>query len=78
MAYKSLAVPPLLSMALQMQIGQAVLMIVSLRVIILSSLVRHQFHRNLTSNAQLLAPPPRLSIKPWLMALLRLSSFSIY
>jgi hypothetical protein len=43
-------------------------MIASLRVVVLSSLVRHRFHGNQTSNAQLLAPPPRLStIKPWQM-----------
>jgi hypothetical protein len=54
------------------------LMIVNLRVVILSSLVKHRFHRNQASNTQLLAPPPKLSIKPWQIALLRLSGFSIY
>ena len=78
MAYISLTGSHLLFMALHMRIGQVVLMIVSLRVVILSFLVRHRFLGNLASNAQLLAPPQRLSIKPWLMALLRLSSFSIY
>jgi len=47
-------------------------------VVILSSLVRRWFHGNQASNAQLLAPPPKLSIKPWQMALLRLFGFSIY
>jgi len=65
MAYISLLVPSLLYMTLQMPIGQVVLMIVSLRVVILSSLVRHRFHENQASNAQLLTLPPRPSIKPW-------------
>ena len=47
-------------------------------MVILSSLVRRWFHGNQASNAQLLAPPPKLSIKPWQMALLRLFGFSIY
>ena len=50
----------------------------SLRVVILYSLVRRRFHGNQASNTQLLAPPPRLSIKPWQMALLRLFCFTIY
>ena len=77
-AYISLAVPPLIYMALQMQIGQVVLIIANLWVVILSSLVRCRFHGNQASNAPLLSPPPRLSIRPWQMALLRLSSSSIY
>jgi hypothetical protein len=63
MAYISLTVPPLLYMALQMQIEQVVLMIACLRVIILSFLVRRRFHGNQASNTQLLSSPPRLSIK---------------
>jgi len=43
MAYISLAVPPLIYMALQMQIGEVVPMIASLWVVILSSLVRRRF-----------------------------------
>jgi len=65
MAYIAFAVPHLIYMALQMLIGQVVLMIKNSQVVILSSLVRHQFHANQASNAPLLAPPPRLSIKPW-------------
>ena len=61
-----------------MQIGQVVLMIASPQVVISSSLVKLLSLGNLASNEQLLAPPPRLSIKPWLMALLRLFGFSIY
>jgi hypothetical protein len=41
-----------------------VLMIASLRVATLSSLVRHRFHGNPASNAQLLAPLLKLCIKP--------------
>ena len=76
-AYISLVVSPLIYMALQMQIGNVVLMIASLLVVILSSLVRRWFHDNQASNTQLLAPPPKLSIKLWQMTLLRLSSFNI-
>jgi hypothetical protein len=65
-------------MVLQMQIGQVVLMITSPQVVISSSLIRLLSLGNLASNEQLLAPLPKLSIKPWLMALLRLSGFSIY
>jgi len=78
MACISLAIPSLIYMALQIQIGQVVLMITSLQVVILSYLVRRRFHGNQASNAQLLAPLPKLSIKPWQMALLRLFDFSIY
>ena len=41
-----------------------ILMIASLRVATLSSLVRRRFHGNPASNAQLLAPLLKLSIKP--------------
>ena len=58
--------------------GQVVLMITSPQVVISSSLIRLLSLGNLASNEQLLAPLPKLSIKPWLMALLRLSGFSIY
>ena len=51
MAYISIAVPPLLYVALQIQIEQVVVMIISLRVIIQSSLVRLQFHGNQANNA---------------------------
>jgi CHASE1-domain containing sensor protein len=78
MACISLAIPYLIYMALQMQIGQVVLMITSLQVVILSYLVRRRFHENQASNVQFLAPLPKLSIKPWQMALLRLFDFSIY
>ena len=44
MAYISLAVLHLLYMALQ--IGRVVLMIASLRVVILSSLVKRRFNKN--------------------------------
>ena len=69
MAYISLVAPPLLYMALHMQIRQVVLMITSLmitslRVITLSSLIIHRFRGNQASNAWLLALLPRLSIKP--------------
>jgi hypothetical protein len=46
MAYISLAVLHLLYMALQIQIGRVVLMIASLRVVILSSLVKRRFNKN--------------------------------
>jgi hypothetical protein len=64
MTYISLAIPPLLYMVLQMQIGQVVLMISTLRVVTLFSLVKHQFHENQASNTQLPTPLRRLSIKP--------------
>ena len=54
------------------------LMIVSLRVDILFSLVIHQFLENQANNTRLLILLPRLSIKPWLMALLRFYGFNIY
>jgi len=50
MAYISLAVHLLRYMALQMQIGQVVLMIINLREVTLFSLVRRQFYRNQVSN----------------------------
>jgi len=64
MAYISLAVHLLHYMALRMQIGQVVLMIVNLRKVTLFSLVRRQFYRNQVSNVQLFAPLLKLSIKP--------------
>ena len=64
MTYISLAIPPSLYLALRMQIGQVVSMIVNLQVVTLFSLVRHRFHGNQASNAQLLAPLLKLGIKP--------------
>jgi hypothetical protein len=63
----SLTVPHLLYMVLQMQIGQIVLMIASLRVVILSSV-----------GQTLVSWKSGKSIKLWQVALLRLSGFSIY
>jgi len=76
MVFISLEAPLLLYMALQMQIGLVVLMIASLRVAILSFLVRRRFLGNLASNAQLLAPLLRLSIKPLLMVPLKSFGFN--
>jgi len=63
----SLTVPHLLYMVLQMQIGQIVLMIASLRVVILSSVGQTP-----------VSWKSGKSIKLWQVALLRLSGFSIY
>jgi hypothetical protein len=76
MVFISLEAPLLLYMALQMQIGLVVLMIASLRVAILSFLVRRRFLGNLASNAQLLAPLLSLSIKPLLMVPLKSFGFN--
>jgi cytochrome b561 len=78
MVFISLEAPLLLYMALQMQIGLVVLMIASLRVAILSFLVRHRFLGNPASNAQLLAPLLRLSIKLLLMVLLKSFGFNTF
>jgi hypothetical protein len=64
MAYILLVVLPLPYMALQMQIGQAVLLIENLRVVILCSLFKRRFHENQVSNVQLLALLLKLSTKP--------------
>ena len=72
----SLEAPFLLYMALQMQIGLVVLMIASLRAAILSFLVRHRFLGNSASNALLLAPLLRMSIKLLLMVLLKSFDFN--
>jgi len=72
----SLEAPLLLYMALQMQIGLVVLMIASLRAAILSVLVRRRFLGNPASNALLLAPLLRLSIKPLLMVPLKSFGFN--
>jgi len=72
----SLEAPLLLYLALQMQIRLVVLMIASLRAAILSFLVRCRFLENPASNALLLAPLLRLSIKPLLMVLLKSFGFN--
>jgi len=76
MVFISLEAPLLLYMALQMQIRLVVLMIASLQVAILSFLVRRRFLGNLASNAQLLTPLLRLSIKPLLMVPLKSFGFN--
>ena len=68
--------PLLLYMDLQIQIGLVVLMIASLRVAILSFFVRRRFLGNPASNAQLLAPLLRLSIKPLQIVLLKSFGFN--
>jgi len=76
MVFISLEDPLLLYMALQMQIGLVVLMITSLRLAILSFLIRRRFLGNPASNAQLLAPLLRLSIKLLLMVPLKSFGFN--
>jgi len=76
MVFISLEARLLLYMALQMQIGLVVLIIASLQVAILSFFVRLRFLGNLASNARLLAPLLRLSIKPLLMVPLKSFSFN--
>jgi hypothetical protein len=60
----SLKIPHLLYIVLQIQIEPVVLMITNLWVITLSFLVIRRFHGSQASNAQLLTPLMRLSIKP--------------
>jgi len=76
MVFISLEARLLLYMALQMQIRLVVLIIASLQVAILSFFVRLRFLGNLASNARLLAPLLRLSIKPLLMVPLKSFSFN--
>jgi glutamate/tyrosine decarboxylase-like PLP-dependent enzyme len=59
-------------------IGRGVLMIKNLLVDILFFLVPYLFHGNLESNALLLTPPLKQSIKLWLMVLLRFFGYAIF
>jgi hypothetical protein len=78
MASTSLVAPLYHFMGSLTPIGRGVLMIENLLVDILFFLVPHLFHGNLGSNALLLAPPLKQSIKLWLMVLLRFFGYTIF
>jgi hypothetical protein len=65
-------------MVFLMLIGHRVLMIINILVDTFSFLAPLPFHGNLASNALLLAPPLKQSIRLWLMVLLRFFGFAIF
>jgi hypothetical protein len=60
------------------QLERGVLMIENLLEDIFFCLVPHLFHGNLESNALLLTPQLKQSIKLWLMVLLRFFGYTIF
>ena len=65
-------------MVFLMLIGHRVLLIINILVDTFSFLAPLPFHGNLASNALLLAPPLKQSIRLWLMVLLRFFGFAIF